>query len=800
MKPFTIPLSPSRALRCVNLRPSDSGDFLVPALPPVPEAVPVGWRPLTTLSISGATRMLVANGTSIGLVSRGTVPNPIALDGTPLCVTPTVDGVIVMTRRRPYRFHIDANSRLKLARHEIGLAPVLETYDAGTVPVAFRSTPLSHTYTSGEELSRADRSAIIASARNFYREATRRISVHWHPVLAYTRGVDSAGNEVFSTDPVLLSHPSGKKFNPLLVLDSTDNSTVDELTVDVPTWGLRLVAPDVQDYIDAGVANVEVYVSPLIHSVDIDAEPTVERPRRASVHSFCSVALAPSVFAPASAGGSPSAIASLFASAKDVCDYVNCIPTSSAASGVYPAFAASLNDPSRELARLLAVIKKPVERASYVDAMLAAPHVFSASSVATSSGSFVWAGLEVERFTGWDPRSYAAAYADSAWHACVEVEFADGTTVVKATEDSSRAPIALSPLLSYPAPDAVAMTFTVAVEGRGVASRRFPLSPDPTGRRSVFIDPSMEPVALTEQLEAYVIPAVADPVRINFSETVAVGSVGAPLRLTASCRLTSGTVNAIAPMHFGQSSWDYGRTRFYVFTSRGIHMLSCDSSRKALSLSLIDNRIVNGSWAITDTEEGLAAIASGDVVLITGSNARTIARIPSARGLTWVHDDHELWCLTPEGVEVVAFCHDYCKYTLPLVFESQNVSAGCLIDQATKVVYRAGHGASAADVDVEWEGELPFHALLHGRLRVSALMSGTFSPMALSVSRLLDGRMPPTPDFTTSISGALRSPLIASPRLPPAHAVAVSLRGKASSNSVFTKIVISPTHECKSNP
>lgn len=776
------------SLALQNLRPMGGG-ALRPALSPVPEDIPSGWRPLTTLAVEGSSRMLAANGSRIGIVSRGQVAEPITLEGIPLCVAPTVDGVIVMTRRRSYRFTLDSNFRLQAILPGVASAPLLIARAAEPQEFSVAPVTLSRAYTSGEEFTAADRSRIAAAARSFYRSASQSATALWQPVIAYARGIDREGNEVFSTEPVLLSHPDGQALAPSFNLLSADSRTTAQLDIDIPCYTLELALPAGGGFAGAGVHTVEAYVSPLIHCVDIQGEITIQRPRRAGAAHFCSVAFAPSAFSPRIPGAS-AAMASLVAHARELCRHSQSLRVDASTAAV-SLQADSIIAPDKIIARLKQIGAKAVEKVSYVEAYLSRPHAFTASSVATSSDTFVWAGLEVDRFDGWDPRAYAVKTAAKSWHAFIKIDFADGSSRVKSAEGIDNAPMAFSPVLSYPAPDAVAMTIVTMVAGQGVFSGRFALSPDVAGRRSVYVSPTLEPIVLSDVEEAYVIPTPTTR-RLDFTENVAIGHADSPLSLTASCRLTSGAVNAIAPMHFGQSSWDYGRTRFYVFTTRGIHMLSCDASRRNLSLSLIDNRIVNGHWALTDTEGGLAAIASGDIVLLKGSKVSRIADIPDATSLCWVHTDHELWCVTPTAVRIICFDHAYSSYSMPLSFEAQSVAAGCLVDQATKTVYRAGHGASASTVDILWEGTVDFHRLVRGPLRLSALLSGTFTPLVITLRRLpMPGQTPATPDWQATLTGPLRAPFIARIHTLPAHAYTLTLRATATPTTLFQNITLS---------
>lgn len=231
-------------------------------------------------------------------------------------------------------------------------------------------------------------------------------------------------------------------------------------------------------------------------------------------------------------------------------------------------------------------------------------------------------------------------------------------------------------------------------------------------------------------------------------------------------------------MHTGQSSWDYGRTRFYAFSSAGIHSLSTDVTRKTLSLSLLDSRVVAGSRAAAVCEEGVAAVASGDIVMMSGSKVSRIADIPGTKALVWVHSHHELWCIGDNFTKVMSFDHDKAVYELSELYDPERSGSGYLTRASDGVCCTAGHG-SGCEVDFEWRGVLDLGRTVKGLSGVALYAGGDFASLRLDVSRESMGMVAPRPEVGLSLSGSLAAPVVKRIWHAPLRRLDVHLTGRA---------------------
>lgn len=769
-------LSASAAtVECVNLMPSPDGSALRPATPPPPAAVPQGWMPFFTATSAGYDRLIASRGNAVGIVSRGKVDKPFTLDSPPRCATQSGDHLLVATDGRIWRLAIAADLSLSAVDATTPPMPTLSAKIGGCVRVNIPSIALGRTYSAAESLSSTDSSRLVAAARDAYeaidREA-RSAGLFWHPVVAYVRALDIDGHEVATTEPRILCHPGSLEPPAQFAFTSEDDASTNPQQVDVPCWRLEAVFPDMASA-PSSVAGYEIVCSPMLYDCDPTLNPLIDRPRRVQNGSdaFCTVSFRRSAVAAPALAGSPQSIIRLLGNLPSVATVAVRLPVrpSAGTCAVPPTPADSVAD---ELHTLAGALRRTCKPTDYVSAMFSLPHSFTAAHVARSGGCLLWGNLEVERFSGWDPSQMALTNGPGAWHGYVEVTFADGSTRVATVDSTSGYPAALSPLLSYPAPDAVSMTVCVSAGG---SARRglFPLTPDPSGRRAVYVDPSLRPIALPPA-EAYVVPAEKSR-RIPLPSRIAAADASAPLSLKSSVGLASGAVAGLVPMHAAQSSWDYGRTRFYVFSPAGIHSLSADTSRTSLSVSLLDSRVVADERAVAPCEDGVAAVASGDIVLLSGSKVTRIADIPATRALVWVHSHHELWCLGSDFTRIICFDHGKRVYSLSTLFDPEASRAGHVIRADNGLCCVAGH-ASGVATDAEWQGTVDTGRRTFGPAVVTLEAAGAFDSLSVAVSRESLGHAAPAPDVELKMRGQLSAPLRRRVWLSPHRRLHISVR------------------------
>ncbi len=793
-KNFDLVFNGGHTLECVNLCMDRDGKCLCPALAPAELRVADGFRPLALLDADDT--YLVYNGSQVALMSAdGNMAGPaVTLDSEPLCVAPGGDDstITVMTRSKAYTL---LRTTLQTVDVSTAALPCIRAVAEVAVNATLPAVELSKVYSHGDNMAATDSARLATAAKNLYEDLdsnVRGTNRYWQPVLVRIRALGAGGRTLFESEPQLVCHPTTPEWAGYLSLSAgSDGKTTNQLEVEVPTYSLHLHLPDAAAL--SPVTAYEVLTSPAIHHSDPTRRVAVAVSRRAGTQTLCTVTFSPGVLDSPAPAARPSRLIALIGRMPMIESPLVRIPYSelhTTSQLELPALAAL--SPENAVKLLEKALATNVVPANETDALFAAPNSFTASTMACSADTILWSGIRVNRFEGHDITHFAAAVADKPWQAYIEVRFDDGSTVVRAASGTSGAPVQLGPVLSYPSPRAVAITVAVAVTGQTLRKAGYTLSRDPSGRRAVYVHPGMRPFELPAAEGIYRVPdAVGDA--LVYDDRILLSNATAPTTAIASIRVSDCRINALAEARFGQSSWDFGRVRYYVFTTRGIYLLSAAGSRQSMSMSLIDNRVIDSPYALAHTEKGLAAVASGDIVLINGSKIARIddGSLPPVKALKWVHDSHELWCMTDAATEIICFDRGMHRYTLDMAFEREH-HADTLVQQSTGRVFIASHQSpDGSQQRVKWRGIVEGHSWRCLALRSLWLyVAGTFTGLRISLRRASLLQQSPAPELDMTVSGTVKAPLCRTILLPPRLNLTLTVEGEVSADSKFFRLEI----------
>jgi len=316
------------------------------------------------------------------------------------------------------------------------------------------------------------------------------------------------------------------------------------------------------------------------------------------------------------------------------------------------------------LCKILDPKTKELTAEGRIMASLSSPHSFAATHAARSGNTIVWGNLQSIPFQGYSAAELAvttsAVTVPVPTVSCVN--FGSGETVVNPSSLTSARPEALSPLLTYPSPEATEITVSV---GTRTVTRQLKVSP--SGRWAYFLNPSATPVALDTETDSFVIPAENPPSRHLPDAAIASGAES-PLapRALAHC---AGEIITITPTSLPVSSWDFARANFYAFTDSGSCALAVNSKRDSITAMRLDTRGIKTPDAVALTPDGVMAIADGDLVRLNSNRVTTVLTGLTANRIGWSqpHNDEsekpcppagELWCVTDATGEILVTSPD----------------------------------------------------------------------------------------------------------------------------------------------
>ncbi len=773
-------------ISCINLRPDyERPGYLIRIDTPDRVLAGGGWRPRAEMTDAAGRRLLaVTSGHTLGIVCDRRIISSVRLPAEALAVFVIGERLVVMTAagRSVYTLSGDklsADTAAGAGAMSAGCS--LYAVDSPSMAWYAPSLTLSKAYGGARELTEADRRKVAAHAAAVYRgldTAARTGGYMWQPAVGYLRLLRADGSTAGTTPPVVLTHPARRPEGMSLSFDSADTATIAGGLRDFTAWRAGVSLPAMPG---AGIAAVEVVISPLLHAARADADAAIVS--GLGVSPFCTVTLPPGSAAEYGRPDMQAAVAAV-AARLDECGTVVATlagPFDTARRVEIPVTLPDDVDAANAAVRRLLVSGPAESGDASVSATLAELRggEFTATACAVAGGAVVWSGLSVRPMVGTGPQAYAAATADAPWRGYVCVRYADGSAAVATASASTAAPVALGPMLYVPSPRAVSLEIGLDITGRGTYRDTFPLTAAAGGAGAAYASPDMRPMSPTS-LAGYAVPqAVA--AASELPGVIAVASSASPFAITAVAHTAVGPVVSLVAARFGQSAWDFGRARFYALGPGGIHSVATSSRLDSISVSRLDSRRVDCPAA--ESPYGVMAVAGTDVVCIAGSRLETLWTGAACAGLLFDGRRHELWCLS-RGSECTVLCgrRKWEKYSTRVgaldPTSALSAPSGAYVATADGDIIDIATPGLPEDMEVSLAVELRPSESRAGRQlpqrSVTVDIEGRVDSLDVSLSRSHHGRRSPAPDVGLRVSGRLRSPL----RLP--------WYGPASSTAVLT--------------
>lgn len=808
---------------CHNLRPFNlpSGESALRPVYSTATLASSAWVPLTRMTpAEGRPRLIVASGMSVGEIiidddgvsaSSGGVSIIAVLDAAPLCAISEGSDLFVMTADGLVCLSLSDSGHW--SDYSPDSWPVLSLLAVDAADCEFTVPPrtLSAAYSDASaSLRTADLRAISSDLSRAYRAIVRQAASSASsctPLLMRYRLISHDGSVLFVSPPLLLGASDVRRLSAPIEVTSTDRRSLDAYTVSLPSWKLRLFSSTpIPSAMAAAVGRIELLATPQLHPFDDSELADAVLLSRAPSDVMLRISL-PGVNRALSPDNSAPSKAKLNAiiGAIDSLERVVAVIQNPFTVGRQLDMSVPLTDVVQSVDsqnKLIdaAMIARP-KAADFSTLSISAPHRFSARCVDSVAGNMLWGDIEALRFDGFPIEAFAADCAgQGAWHAAVSVGFSSGEEcVVALSSGSSGAPLRLNPVLSYPSPDAVSITFTINAAGV-VKSATVPLTSDPSGRHAVFIHPSFAPFELSSLssctvLPAFVVPAVKHRPHPMHSCLIAARINSASAHWLSDVSLASLGDAAISDVFVAsrsQSSWDFSNCRFSVFSTAGTFTatLSSTSRVQRLSVNRIDSRPVlpGASCRMGDR---LFAIAGSDLAEVGVSRLRTL--VSSLVGDTLAADpsDNELWVSSTK----LALTH-VCNPDTLVVHTRDELLTSRAVATFVNIGDKLCNIASkqtAPSTFIRWDGSLPLSASVCRSRSLSVcldIVSSQFSFGSLSVRRASVAASEPSPSLRVSFDGRLAAPLRFLLRILPYRRLCFSLQGRVAPDTIFSSLSI----------
>lgn len=633
----------------INLRNTDEG--LAPVGKLKIDTSLAGWKPLCRI----ASKMLYTKGNYVAIGSTSKVIN-IGSEAT--AALPNGDnGALAMTGEGA--LIINADSTVESATPDFPAVALIAS-DGGMVSTDVPYRRISSSSPSDSDIAKITADLCKAYCRLAASGASQGIAIQ--PALARYRLLDAAGNELFTSPPVLLQHSDGAQCADTYIIYSRDGGAgIDPYTLTAVGWRLRLVLPAASDAAHHRAARLDLLMTPLFHPLDGTQEAEfLPATRTDASQPFAHIALPGRQAGLASDFGENScrivreAIARIAGLEQCVASVAN--PFGTEERTISPDISFEI-DPAADARKIKSALTKPVKKLPSTDVWLAKPHTLKADMAAKGSAVVAWSGISALPYKGWSLGTFATgARTAKAWKAVTAVVFRDGTGVLRTEEHSSGAFASIGPILAYPSPDAVEMRIWYYSEGV-VRAASYNLTPEASGRYAIHIMDKALAWPIAPAPSAQMPEIICEPRRLD--GVVAFADASNPLAIKASATIDNATITAILARNSTDLSWEVGRARFMAATSTAIYSIAVNSAFRSIAVRTVSNRGIadgQGLCAAPDAAFYAAATHAGDSKLVKIDKNGHVSSLKIDKApLAVAYDNifNELWVFHIDGTATI---------------------------------------------------------------------------------------------------------------------------------------------------
>ena len=763
--------------RCHNLKASPDGNRLVPTIMPR-EIIKGNYTPIHHFPHpDGSTTIFLLSGNTLSTTlftnDTATSPSEVAtLPCTPRCGINSNNSVLLMTNDGPYRIDYNPTTNSWIDLGYMPQLPAIKITATNITNISSSTAPstLSDSYSHWQgSLNKADNKTLTTTLLNAYdsiKQLANDAGFFIQPILARYHLLDSQRNILYSSSPTMIASPSGFQCITPITLTASDLTQINSATLHAEAFQLNIETQPLHNS----------PWSEIVDTVVVETTPIID-PINPSASAQCRLELIDTT----------SRIISAYMPGTSV--------TMSASNTYRTSLIKKFLSTFCKIASSLAQISHPFVNgfsktyspgAQLQDAITPTNGRFSAHSATQSGSCVLWGDIAfLPQFAPSIGDIAASTDINSGfWRAFVSVEFDDNDSVIVwSGEGSNNCPTTFTPLLSYP--DSHATKITIATSCNGIVMRQsFPLTPLPHHNSAYYLHPSLAPFALSDTAQSFIIPSQ------HHTPTTQIGTLGAalidsPLSLITHRKICEGEIVAITPAVRTTSSWDFGRTHIYAFTTVGTFASSINPSRATITSHVIDNRSISTPQSVTYANNAVYAIASSDLIAISGARAKSIAIDTPLKSLSWDNNTHILYASTGDKLtylydltqkhtstcDLLDDCNLYCTPANTLIYNTDGISV--LNDTTTPSTIEWTHTLTIAN---------PHQRLALASIYISASQFiGTISIRAHGGA----GDDNSYPITTLNISGAINVPIPIKMQAPHRPHITLSIKGVATPDFSF---------------
>lgn len=781
-----------------NLRNSTDGNTLKPVGLPT-EILNGRYDPIVIFRHDDGTETLFVNVSdllyTVNCYNNDNIPQYLCkLPGLPLCAIANNSGIIIMTRQGAFRIDFDCENQRWIT---LGLQPDFPAFSFRITKTAefsqyINKRNLLGSYgTQSSALDSADLKNISADMTTAYKQISQKASDAGYfiqPILARYKLVDKNNNILFTSCPVIVGLPSGIQAIDYIEIEMPDYTTLNGYELKATGFKLSIVAPEHSlstwnDIVEAMV----IETLPMIHPVVDTAQAS---------HRFENKEASGAIVRTYLPGVATDMTVNLQHFADDVVrlleNWENNIEKQCRIA--HPLAIKPIEPFDLRLGNVTSdYIKNDIKPINSYD-------TFTAECAEVLADMVTWADITTKQYKGFPLDMFAIEHENTAWRGYSHVSCKD-SSLVNNSQSDNLAPTMFSPLIIYP--DGAAQSITLTLSKNGVVkSIKLPLTPSPSGRFAYFINPGFIPINPTQEIDAYIIPAHSATEQ-HYQGGIAIADADCPMNLTAFDNIAQGRIMAVTPAVRSTSAWDFARKHLYLFTDTGIYALAVNASRTALSAHIIDQRRITSPRAVTYTHDGVLAVASNDLVKVTGARAITLDNDTDFNSIAYSSRFNELWIKRDNGQLLIKDLTDGGYYFRDFTVENMIALSDRLLLTDNNGIYDASHESDAPESKVRWNKRISIDGNLFPKLCRCHDLPVLRDVMWRVFANDLNGQLAVYGDYGSAcgndnryllskfiVSGPLNTPIsgkIIAPQLP---YISVTIEAVTDNDFVFDNIVL----------
>lgn len=581
------------------------------------------------------------------------------------CAIATSDGFIVMTDAGPLTLFEQEDDGTLAVADGIDAIPegvTLEGVDMGELTAsteAMTMTGVDFSRTS-PQIRSSDAKALSESLVEAYNHLAATASdggVWLQPVVARWHLISDRGVRLYSSPPIVVA-PNGWQCMERYTVEcekSESNLAVPQIRISARAYRIKLnINEEAASRLAAiGVSSIKVDCTPQLHIIDTTARASIRLADCGTTTPKLTVAL-PGAADYFSSRESVYAewLELIFSKIGDLSRSLMALhyPITAGDVIITPAISESVKEQRQEIKKIISEARAEDNLSTDAEflASVGMPHSFTAKTATVSGRTVVWGDVTPILSTGLNVGQMCSGWVDGRSEGFAMVTRRDGG-VYSTRFSFSKTPIRWASSVIIADSAAVKVEIYLRHADGGVWYGNLDLHRMADGCYSGNLSDRLVGKSFVQTGNIY-----PEPPHDSISENRKTGAILAanietPLMIRAAADCCSSQIIKMMPAVKSQSSWDFSRCHIYALTPSGVYAVNLNTSRRAISSSLIDTRGAKDECSVTRADDSVVIVYRDRLLKLSASHAEDVGPECQFRQVAFDATTQRLWFLDRFG-------------------------------------------------------------------------------------------------------------------------------------------------------